>query len=243
MTAMAARATAMVMPAMVTVMPVMEMVHRATEMGDGGCGPGEMLCNGFCLNVQTDPLNCGNCGNGCGGFELCGEGMCKPEKYVFATSTLYVGNFGAGLADMHCLEAASAGGLPNGGYRAWISTANSSPSSWGAGDGVYRLPQGGEVVAYSRTDLMDGDLAHPIDRDEHGQMLNSVPACGNVVGVWTGTTPQGMFGGPDCAGWTSNVNFNTGRIGDASASDATWSFVGNCDVTCDSPMHIYCVQQ
>jgi hypothetical protein len=47
----------------------------------GGCGAGEMLCDGVCTDVQSDDANCGTCGNACdvvGTTGGCVEGMCAP---------------------------------------------------------------------------------------------------------------------------------------------------------------------
>jgi hypothetical protein len=53
-----------------------------TDDGEtGGCGAGEMLCDGVCTNVQTDDANCGMCGNACdvvGETGGCVNGMCAP---------------------------------------------------------------------------------------------------------------------------------------------------------------------
>ncbi|MFW5877360.1 MAG: hypothetical protein ACOCXM_11530, partial [Myxococcota bacterium] len=47
--------------------------------GDGGtvsCDVGEILCEGTCVDPQTDSTNCGNCGNECASDELCSAGTC-----------------------------------------------------------------------------------------------------------------------------------------------------------------------
>jgi hypothetical protein len=42
----------------------------------GTCGAGETLCSGTCTDTQTDPYNCGMCGNSCQGGSGCTNGMC-----------------------------------------------------------------------------------------------------------------------------------------------------------------------
>jgi hypothetical protein len=35
-----------------------------------------MECNGACVDVQSDPEHCGNCGTGCNNGDVCGGGQC-----------------------------------------------------------------------------------------------------------------------------------------------------------------------
>jgi hypothetical protein len=37
-------------------------------------------CGDSCTNTNTDPLNCGDCGEACNADELCSDGNC--EEYV-----------------------------------------------------------------------------------------------------------------------------------------------------------------
>ena len=50
--------------------------------GSGGgpdpCMPGQMLCGAACIDVVTDPMNCGGCGLVCPGPGACMGGMCVP---------------------------------------------------------------------------------------------------------------------------------------------------------------------
>jgi len=41
-----------------------------------GCAAGEALCAGVCLDVTTDPENCGACGKLCADSEACLAGVC-----------------------------------------------------------------------------------------------------------------------------------------------------------------------
>ncbi|MBW2260342.1 MAG: hypothetical protein JRG91_00095 [Deltaproteobacteria bacterium] len=43
---------------------------------DPSCAAGLECCGGFCENLQTDPENCGACGNACVGSQICQEGVC-----------------------------------------------------------------------------------------------------------------------------------------------------------------------
>ena len=40
------------------------------------CGAGQVLCNGACVNTQTDNANCGACGRACAAGEVCSLGAC-----------------------------------------------------------------------------------------------------------------------------------------------------------------------
>jgi len=51
-----------------------------TETPEGGCpDPGETRCGDACVDLQTDPANCGTCGTACGDGEVCSGGECGPE--------------------------------------------------------------------------------------------------------------------------------------------------------------------
>lgn len=43
---------------------------------DGGCG-GLTDCDGACVELRRDPLNCGECGNACDGRAVCVDGSCR----------------------------------------------------------------------------------------------------------------------------------------------------------------------
>lgn len=45
-----------------------------------GCPSGTQNCNGSCVDPQTDPLNCGQCGNNCARDEFCAAGQCQGYR-------------------------------------------------------------------------------------------------------------------------------------------------------------------
>lgn len=47
------------------------------DMGDLVCPIGTSRCDERCVNLDTDPENCGSCGNGCADDELCQLGICQ----------------------------------------------------------------------------------------------------------------------------------------------------------------------
>ncbi len=54
--------------------------HNGDPEDDGGestdCDEGLILCDGECVDTQTDPNHCGRCGNECGSSEVCSDGNC-----------------------------------------------------------------------------------------------------------------------------------------------------------------------
>jgi hypothetical protein len=203
------------------------------------------LCDGVCVDLKSDPLNCLGCGTQCADNELC-VGGCEPKKYVFVTSEPLNGAMGGILgADDFCIELAFQAGLP-GDYLAWNSTALSYPDFDFVQEGVY-VRTDEQIVANSYVDLTDGNIQHPISLDENGvaTAVMGVAGCPNVTSpVWSNTTPFGEFaGGQACSAWTLNSNLLTATIGSALATDATWSQIADCNVGCGNHLPIYCVQQ
>ena len=163
--------------------------------------------------------------------------VCQSTVLVFVTQAAFQGNFG-GLAgaDARCQEAARQAGLP-GVFRAWLSTA-AEP----AGDRIvpkdvpYVMP-GGIRVADNYADLTDGDLAHPINRTEHGDAVPS-PFLAR-----TATTPDGQALSPTCADWTSRRRYDGGAWGATDATTSDWSRTGVFSGRCDYLAHLYCLEQ
>src|SRR5690349_17701085 len=54
------------------------VADAAVDSGPGGpcTRPGEVSCNGKCVNLRTDPANCGGCNNSCGAGTVCNVGSC-----------------------------------------------------------------------------------------------------------------------------------------------------------------------
>ena len=161
-------------------------------------------------------------------------------KLVFATSETYSGDL-AGLAgaDKKCNSLATAAGLANAGaFLAWMSDGADGPSArMTHSTGRYLLVDG-TLLATNWTDLTDGDLAAPIDRDEHGAPIDMLQGF-----AWTGATAQGTPTDPTklCALWTDGTKFSNGRRGSLAATDFTWSSAG--DWSCALPARLICVEQ
>ena len=47
------------------------------------CPAGLVLCNGSCVNLSTDPSNCGTCGNSCTAGQSCSNGSCGCPAGTF----------------------------------------------------------------------------------------------------------------------------------------------------------------
>src|SRR6476646_9743536 len=52
------------------------MVPNRAEAVRAGCATGQTLCNGTCVNTQTNPNNCGACGSICPAGGACKNGAC-----------------------------------------------------------------------------------------------------------------------------------------------------------------------
>lgn len=43
----------------------------------GGCSAGQACCGDACVDLSTDPGNCGACGDACGEHKVCSDGSCE----------------------------------------------------------------------------------------------------------------------------------------------------------------------
>lgn len=50
---------------------------KPKDVNNNECGDNEKYCNETCVNIMTDPNNCGDCGNQCAEGEVCEQGTCK----------------------------------------------------------------------------------------------------------------------------------------------------------------------
>lgn len=154
-----------------------------------------------------------------------------PHKVVFATSIKHDGDLG-GLegADALCAERASAAGL-EGSFMAWLS----APEEPAAG----RLAHAD--TSYARTDavriaddwddLVDGELAAPIDRDEEGAEVSG--------DAWTGTLASGEPALLTCGRFDSVDE--SGVCGSTRETGAAWT--ANIQPPCTSALRLYCIEQ
>ncbi|MFN3827129.1 MAG: tail fiber domain-containing protein [Micavibrio sp.] len=163
-------------------------------------------------------------------------------KRAFVTSTTYNGNLlGVAGADAKCQARADAASL-GGTWTAMIGDRGSVDSyainrtsvNWGT-----LVNMNNETVATSWTDLWDGNVSNPINRDEFNVVTNQ--------SVWTGSTTNGRPHDPsssfnnDCYGWTGNGSgYENGRFGSSGSTSST--FVTSGTSQCNSSYRLYCVE-
>ena len=204
------------------------------------CPSGTSCCGGDCLNLQTDPDNCGACGHACAGSERCLGGTCKEVRLAFITSNGTGGNLG-GLAgaDATCNQQASAAGLP-GSYKAWLSDDTGSPSTRFTHASVPYVRPDNVLVANDWADLTSGAIRNQITVTASGASVQGF--------VWSNTQPNGTLWTTeyDCANWTDGTftpgSGPSGYYGGTMFDTASWSGWGG-RLRCDSVERFYCFQQ
>jgi hypothetical protein len=217
------------------------------EPGDGdgepGCEPPLSACEGGCVNLDTDPTNCGGCGQKCFGTCAGGECLAEAHRIVFVSSMLTTGALGGLVgADLFCTELAAQAGI-DGTFMAWLSTSQVGPASRMTHFmGPYRLPNG-QLIANDWIDLTDGVLAHPIDSDEFGELPPAAQICQGQE-VWSNANPDGTpLTQLDCQAWTSAAVSSTSNAGQWSEAMFGWSASGCVSISCSQMLPLYCVQQ
>jgi len=181
----------------------------------------------------------------CGAFHYLFDVTGPDQLRVFVSADSRQGNRSGALnSDKDCQNFADAQGL-GGTWMSWLSDATTSPSArYRNLTGKEYVLVGGDVVAKSFTDLTDGTLSGPINRDETGALLNGVPA-------WTGTQKSGavVAGTPNnvtCIGFTSSSVARRGVIGTTGQTNATWTNKGATaanSLPCNSSAHVMCFEQ
>lgn len=172
-------------------------------------------------------------------------------KTVFVTSTRHSGALGGLLgADAICNARARAALAGN--YMAWLADANLAPATrMSQHPGKYQLVDG-TVIATSWSDLVDGSLAHPIDRTEQDVQLGgvgcdaSLPTCPFICEggeAWSNVAANGTARAtPSCSDWMATGALGTaGNVGKVTGA---WT-EGSCDnIGCDvSLLPLLCFEQ
>lgn len=224
-----------------------------TQPGDGDgdsdtgdmCPPGFEDCDGECIALDEDPLNCGSCGFACQPSYLCDAGDCVNPKgiprAVFVSSKWHTGDFG-GLegANTACSKMASEANL-EGDFKAWLGVGQSGPAVTFTQHGYFVLVDG-TVIAESWADLTDGELLAPISLNEFGQQGTGPFGCnGQSSVVWTGVSPKGETLVANCSGWT--VAEGEAGIGFLKATDSAWTMAPMCGAGCGQALPMYCFAQ
>src|SRR5262249_29912650 len=79
------------------------------------CPGGLTACNGSCVHLGTDPLNCGSCGNACAGGSVCAAGACAVSCQTGRTNCsgscveLQTDNANCGTCGRTCPSGAACG--------------------------------------------------------------------------------------------------------------------------------------
>lgn len=180
-----------------------------------------------------------------------GNGAALPPysswgRLAFLSSATGPGNFGQWAAsggvdaifggDEVCKSLASATGFSNPAFfKARLSNSNTDASSQFTNDGPW-MRVDGVRIANGIADLVDGNLAAPLDVTETGDHVG----VGSFTSddAWTGTLDDGTRATNNCSQWKSN---SAGVNGDAGATDTA---IFNCteygDRTCNTSMRVYC---
>jgi hypothetical protein len=155
----------------------------------------------------------------------------------FVTSATYSAIFGPDETTAHtnanaiCRARASAGGLPNGNYFAWLSSANVDANASLGSDQIYVRPDG-LPIATTQSQLLSGQLINPIMIDENGAVQT-----GNA---WTSTMYAGWLdSGHSCNNWTANGGGTS--LGTMTTTGQTWTS-SSVSTNCLGMMHLYCFQ-
>lgn len=179
----------------------------------GGCDLGLQICSGLCVDVASDPSNCGTCGTVCApgldcsaGNCMCSDGSCAP------------GEFGVDAA------ASATGGT---------SSAAGSGGSPGSGDAAPE-PQatGGDAVAPDS----GGDTGSAGSGEAEAGATPSDDHAGSTGAANTGTIADGGetedaggTGTPDPPGNTGGGGSSNGGTGGAAPAGGTPSAGGSTD--------------
>lgn len=165
----------------------------------------------------------------------CMGSSCVSSRIVFVTSRTVTAAFGgiAG-ADQLCTDLARSAGLP-GQYLVWLSDSSTSPAARFARSELPYVLVNGTLVANNWTDLVDGQLAAPIDADEYGSPTFAAE-------VWTGTYADGTAATDTCNDWTSVAATVYAQQGVTDHVDTGWSimYLQFCD---RALIRLMCFQQ
>jgi hypothetical protein len=166
---------------------------------------------------------------------LLSETPSPQPNIAFVTSVTYNGNLG-GLAgaDQKCQALATAAGLPQNTYKAWLSTSSvNAIDRLGTARGWVRVD--GKPFADTKADIVAGKTFHPLRVDEKGNYDNQ--AWGS--GVWTGTRYDGtVHPVGTCSDWISSSGSVFAEIGHDDGVVGIFTSFGSG--TCERTYPLYC---
>ena len=155
---------------------------------------------------------------------------------VFVSSTAFTDASQVGdVSDANLMcEVLATAAMLSGAYQAWMSDGASSPATDFTFAAVPYVLVDGTTIADDQTDLLDGNLAAPINLNEQGMMVNA--------SVWTGTNADGTLATNHCVDWTSAADTDIGQRGVTTEANGDWTSLS--DEACDeADYRIYCFQQ
>lgn len=164
---------------------------------------------------------------------LCAAAACR---LVFVTAAKVTGSLsGAAGADVVCNnEAQKNPTLASRTFKAWISEAASSAESRLSHAAMSYRRLDGVLVASDWNDLVDGNLAAPINVDQFGSVL--------IADVWTGTNTAGQPTAVTCNNWRAfpDGGFSTGTAGRTERTDGGWTM--GKTYPCGTSARLYCIE-
>lgn len=160
-------------------------------------------------------------------------------RLAFVSAGIFNGDLG-GLAgaDAICQAEAGAASLP-GTYRAWLSDSVASPSTRFTQQGAF-LRTDGVLLAYNWADLVDNEIAAPLNLEADGALAIATPFAWSGTN-FDGTAVQGAIN--SCQNWTDSSSSAAprGTIGNTSNwSGGIPSLFGSCS---GLNGRLYCFQQ
>lgn len=165
-------------------------------------------------------------------------------RHVFITSDTFNGRLGGNAgADALCQaisERPSAVVSP-GTYKAWITVHSAVPArERHTHSNVPYMHVGGAPLADDWSDLTDGSIqAAAAWRFEDGVVAANPSAHAHW---WTGTGYDGDYpGGGTCQGFLSNDALDYGGLGSSHSNGTAWTYAST--ISCDTPLHLICIQQ
>jgi hypothetical protein len=224
-----------------------------------------LIVSAACGSFQSSATDAGtsqaadagaNGGDGGGGLDggpggLTGDAALSPDgavppdhiRTMFVTAAFFDGAIGgiAG-ADLACTKEAATSTHPavmGRTFRAWLSAPNQDVGArLHHGTLSYVTPAGGgtTMVIAERWDLLRLQLQRPLERDQHGEKVNS------IFFAWTGSSEKGASVEPSCDHWTNNQTLLTGTVGAMFVVDKGWSNYSS-PKACSEAARLICMEE
>lgn len=199
----------------------------STTSASSGSGPATVSTSDATSSTGSeDSTSSGADDSTTGSSESSSGGVVEGPNIVFVSSApVLLADIGVDGADDFCNESATLAGL-SGTYVAWLATTVTPAVLRLEGARGWQQVDGTPVFD-SPSDIIAGQMFHPIRLDEFG---NELP-----IDVSTGARLDGSAGA-NCSNWGSSLEVHrAGRTG--TLADA-WT--NNRELSCADPSHVYC---